>query len=200
MNKKITLRVGLLALFFFIALSFVVVRGNIYIWNDLIFEYVETLRTPILTNIMVFLDFFGSLYTYVFILVILFIIKKTRYRISLPVGAAVLASEALNHIIKFIFAIPRPNVDNLVRASGYGHPSGHSMNAMAFLGTLCIILVFNERRNSFNFGIIAISFFYVVIMGFSRVYLGVHTVTDVIAGYMLGIFIFSVNHYIWQLK
>lgn len=200
MNKKISIYVSVLVLLLFVALTMLVLSGAAATWNDSIHHYITLQRNSALTNVMIFLDVVGSLYGYIPLIILLLIFHKTRRSIGIPVGVVILISESLNRILKPIFAIPRPDVDSLVTMSGYGHPSGHAMNALVFGGT-CIMLVFGSNyKKQLKIALFALSFAYIIIMGFSRIYLGVHTATDVMAGYLAGVFILSVNYYLCIVK
>ena len=91
----------------------------------------------------------------------------------------------LNQVCKFIVQRPRPEGFRLIAESGYSFPSGHSMVAMAFYGLLAWMAWHYERDplvrrvSVAGFGLV------VVMVGISRVYLGVHYASDVIAGFCL---------------
>ena len=91
----------------------------------------------------------------------------------------------LNQVCKFIVQRPRPEGFRLIAESGYSFPSGHSMVAMAFYGLLAWMAWRYERDplvrrvSVVGFGLV------VALVGISRVYLGVHYASDVIAGFCL---------------
>ena len=90
---------------------------------------------------------------------------------------------ALNYALKEIVQRPRPEGFRLIAETGYSFPSGHSMVAVAFYGFLIwLIIRFEEDRLQRWIWSLAL-FFVVVMIGMSRVYLGVHYFSDVIAGY-----------------
>ena len=91
----------------------------------------------------------------------------------------------VNQVCKFIVQRPRPEGFRLIAESGYSFPSGHSMIAMAFYGLLAW-MAWHYERDPFVRRVSVIGFGTVVaLVGFSRVYLGVHYASDVIAGFCL---------------
>ena len=73
----------------------------------------------------------------------------------------------------------------LVKETGYSFPSGHSMAAISFYAFI-IYLVFNSKLNKILKYIISIILsLLIVLIGISRVYLGVHNISDVIGAFMI---------------
>ena len=98
------------------------------------------------------------------------------------------AISGLNWIIKHIIQRPRPDVNlRLVEESGYSFPSGHAMITTAFYG-LIIFYIWNNMENKLWRNTICLCFAFLIIMiDFSRVYLGVHYLSDVLAGSLISI-------------
>lgn len=96
-------------------------------------------------------------------------------------------SGALNQILKRIVQRPRPTEYRLIEENGYSFPSGHSMVSAAFYGFL-IYLIFKNVKNK-RIKWISISFLGILIslIGISRIYLGVHYTSDVMAGFVISI-------------
>ncbi|MEZ0243770.1 MAG: phosphatase PAP2 family protein [Sphingomonas sp.] len=103
------------------------------------------------------------------------------------VTAAIAGGAVLSSFLKSLFMRPRPDVvPYLVDFSASSFPSGHAMNsAIAFL-TLGALLTRTQEDRGVRIYLIAVSILLTLLVGFSRVYLGVHWPSDVIAGWIVG--------------
>lgn len=109
--------------------------------------------------------------------------KKITISIFLNLGLVGL----INHVLKRIVQRPRPIEYRIIDERGYSFPSGHSMASMAFYGFL-IYLIFKKVKNKkLKVFEIAILSLLIVLIGMSRIYLGVHYTSDVLAGFFLSI-------------
>ncbi|MCL2289192.1 MAG: phosphatase PAP2 family protein [Bacteroidetes bacterium] len=185
---------------FFIVLTINVLNGNMDAWNVLVYWQIAAFVNPVLTNIMMFLHYAGKWYVYLSIGILFLIIPRFRKNIGIPLTLSVIASGFLTFVLKQGFAIERPGIYSLVSVSGYGHPSGHVTYGTAFIG-MCVFLFLHHANKKF-LKICAITFsaIFMLLMGFSRIYLGVHTPTDIIAGYLAGTFAVILCNLIWRLK
>ncbi|MBQ1599085.1 MAG: phosphatase PAP2 family protein, partial [Bifidobacterium sp.] len=123
------------------------------------------------------------------IAVVLLIVLAVRHhaRIGVAIALNLAVEAALNEVIKAIVQRPRPSVQHLVVERGFSFPSGHAMAATAFYGFL-IYLLYRYRRHTAAVWalIVALGAIAPVIM-FTRVYLGVHYASDVLAGCLFSI-------------
>lgn len=99
------------------------------------------------------------------------------------VGAVLMLGNSVNAILKLVFHAPRPywinpEVKAFATESSFGMPSGHAQNATLLWGRLACAI----RRRWVTVAFVAIIFF----IGISRIYLGVHFLTDVVAGWLIG--------------
>ena len=101
---------------------------------------------------------------------------------------ATLFGVIVNNIIKFIVRRPRPtNTMMFSSESSYSFPSGHSMMSMIFYGLIIYYVckfIKNKKLKILLVGLLSSIIFFI---GFSRIYLGVHYVTDVLGGFFFGI-------------
>jgi undecaprenyl-diphosphatase len=157
-------------------------------WLDLpLVRLAERSRSPGLTRVMSVLTWLGNGATLVGVAVVAAaVLIAIRQRVpALFVAASALGAGALNALLKIAFSRPRPLLmSHLAHAGGYSFPSGHAMAGAAIYGALAVVAVrrFPERR----WWVVAPCVLLVAAIGVSRVYLGVHFPSDVIAGWAVG--------------
>jgi membrane-associated phospholipid phosphatase len=130
----------------------------------------------------------GSAGTYwaVFTIVALWLLWRRRPRLAVFVAVTVLGSSLLNRAVKHAVERARPVLDDPVaHASGLSFPSGHAQAAIVGYSTL-LLLFWPAMGSVARRAAVAVSVVMVLAIGFSRVALGVHYVSDVLAGYVLG--------------
>jgi membrane-associated phospholipid phosphatase len=114
-------------------------------------------------------------------------IKRLRVWI-LTLAFAVLGGMALNLLLKNVFARQRPHLANpLLALTTYSFPSGHTVMATVFYGTLCALVVSRSRRWLWRALAIVVAGLLILLVGFSRIYLGVHYLSDVLAAIAEGL-------------
>jgi len=145
------------------------------------------LQRPGLTTMFIAFTRAGEWYTYVAVALVLFIVPKWRWKWGVPVAVVMVASGVLNTLLKTAFRIPRPDIHRLIGESGFSFPSGHSMNGAACAG-ICALLVWHYAGRRWVRAVVAVLLaLFVLIVGCSRVYLGVHNPSDIIAGFAMGL-------------
>jgi len=101
---------------------------------------------------------------------------------------AMLAGEVVYQSLKWIFHRTRPNEAlALIPSDGYSFPSGHATMSVIFYGLIAYFLVsFVFRRRLWKMLSLFAFFLLIFLIGFSRIYLGVHWTSDIIGGWFLG--------------
>lgn len=178
MKKRI---VCIISFILFLVTVILITNDNKYFDNYIInlFKY----KSDILTNIMKIITFLGSALSIILLTVLLIIVVKGK-RNKILILINVIVTTLLNQLLKNAFQRGRP-IDSIIEESGYSFPSGHSMVSMAFYGFL-IYLVYksNIKYKGLIVGLLSVL---IVLIGISRIYLGVHYPTDVIGGFTLSL-------------
>ena len=98
-----------------------------------------------------------------------------------------------SEVLKNVFQRTRPELAPLVPAPGYSFPSGHALMSAAFYGFLAYLLFRHCPSPLLKWSLVSLLTLLVLAIGFSRVYLGVHYLSDVLAGFAAGGFLLSVT-------
>lgn len=111
-------------------------------------------------------------------------LRHERRLSALLLLVATVGSLLLTTVLKAVFERARPElVDSGYSASFYSFPSGHATIAVGFYGTLTLLVAYN-LRGVWRWAVTAAGALLVLLIGFSRLYLGVHYPTDILAGYL----------------
>lgn len=148
--------------------------------------FVDNLRTDWLTPIM---ESISSLATPLSLLVLLLVIVAFApgKRPGMFCALNLVLVALLNAVLKELVQRPRPEHINLVTETGFSFPSGHSMVAMAFFGLLVWLVWKYEKDRTMRFACCAGFSLVILLIGISRIYLGVHYASDVLAGFCISL-------------
>ena len=166
---------------------------NIFQAFDLkIISCIQSLKNEYLTVFYKMITIIADTYqsAIITILIVAFLYIKKYYREALFLAITMSACGIAMPLLKNIFSRERPDFYRLIEISGYSFPSGHTTSSTTMYLTLAIVVlsIMNKLNKYFIFSIAVIG---IVIIGSSRIYLGVHYPTDVMAGICLGISIVS---------
>ena len=187
-------------IFFICLILFLAIAEDVFtkelIRGDTIgYELVNTyLIRDSLTPFAKIITWFGSPICLILITILLFVLIKNK-KIGLLITINLVAITILNQLLKFILQRPRPEEFKVINETGYSFPSGHSMISAAVYGLL-IYLIYKNIKNKHTKNVLIIILSLLIIMiGISRIYLGVHYTSDVLAGFLLSIsyLIFYIN-------
>ena len=183
MMKKNILLISIIALFF-LDLYFIL-SGYSKTIDSNVAIYFANHNNIFLTNIFKFISFICSPKFMILInlCLFIFIILKKKYKLFL-IDIASMTSVVVNNILKIIIKRERPKFLVLVNETSYSFPSGHSMISILFFGS--IIYLVNKYNIKYKKTITILLSIFIILVGLSRLYLGVHFLTDVIGGYLCG--------------
>jgi undecaprenyl-diphosphatase len=100
----------------------------------------------------------------------------------------------LNQVLKAVYTRSRPDYEQvLAEAAGWSFPSGHAMIAVTFYGAIVYLLFVLAGSALARAGGLIVACVLIFLIGFSRIYIGVHYLTDVIAGYIAGLLWLTVS-------
>lgn len=189
-NKYTIILVTILLLIIFIITSKVVMDKELFIDKIAYNIIVEKLRTPTMTIIMKAITKLGNTSTMIIFSLlsgILIFIKEKKKLLSTTVPSSLLLITIINLILKSIFKRPRPLGYRLIEITGHSFPSGHSVASMAFYGFLIYIIFHLVKNKLLRNILITLNILIIFLIGISRVYLGVHYLSDVITGYSISL-------------
>ena len=175
------------ALIFFGWLTDEVLEGDSRQFDEATRAAVHQLASPLLTTIMRGFSFVGStiaLTTGTIVVIVRFAMQKWGHEAKL-FAITMIGGALLNVTLKLAFKRERPvPFFNLSTPESYSFPSGHSLTSAVFFGALAAILTARIKSRRARMIIWTISTAMFLAIGFSRIYLGVHHTTDVIAGFV----------------
>ncbi len=152
---------------------------------------VHYLQSPVATAFMTVCTALGGTrwMTAVGLIVVIYLIAKKRFDDLLTYLTAMVGGSVLVFILKTVVHRVRPRTGiTLVQIGGWSFPSGHAMMSIIFYGMLVYFLVRNIESWKLKVLSVSCAGFIVFMIGLSRIYLEVHYVSDVLAGYAGGIF------------
>ena len=169
--------------------SFIVIKNSsiykyIVNFDYKVIEFFGNINDKRLTTSMSFITNFGDWYIPILIIVCIFIIIKNKWYFY-TLSSSYLLSGIVVFITKILVARPRPLEALIKIPSSYSFPSGHTLTSLIFYMTLFYLMT--EKSNKLiriTFGLLFC--FLIVVVAFSRVCLGVHFFSDVVAGFILG--------------
>ncbi len=166
-------------------------------------EWTQSWRPAWFVTLMKVVSYFGDPKVAVpLVAVVTAALYLRRLRLeALVVAGAAIAGYALRGVLKELVARPRPSedvVEILDLARGFSFPSGHVMHHVVLLGTLGALSYSGMRPGLRRQLLVAGFLAAVAAMGFSRIFLGVHWLSDVVGGYAIGIAVVTVAVWSWR--
>lgn len=178
----------LAGLFLFLAVAARVDGGSLLlVWDEPVQEAVQGIRTPWLNGTVEAISQLGGVAVVVIGLAILLALVWHRCRsLALVLFAAAAARPLLEWTLKTLVDRDRPDMGRLVPGNGPSFPTGHVMAAVALWGLLPPVVALLTHRRFWWWCSVVASALIVGVVGLSRIYLGVHWLSDVVAAFVIG--------------
>lgn len=158
--------------------------------DSTVHEWFLTIHSESLTLFFSFITLFGEwkiLFPSLFCASVLLYVRSKKRFITyiIPLWLALLCASATTYALKLLIARPRP-LPSLALESSFSFPSAHATLAMAMYGYLLFVAVQQTRSTWVQHSLVCFGACLILVIGVSRLYLGVHYVSDVLVGFIIG--------------
>lgn len=174
----------------FLAVASVVLAGGTATIDGNVEQWLHLRVSPRFTEVLAAVSFLGAPTTLATIAVLggVLLALRRRYAESAALAIIVLGCSAFNIGLKHLFQRGRPVFDDpILTLPTYSFPSGHAAVSTVFYGLLAIYVLEQDRRRAVTWAAIGVATTMVALICFSRVYLGLHYLSDVLGGAAEGI-------------
>ena len=180
-KKKLNLVIGLSIIFIILMIS--VIFGWTEGFDTFVYELVISTRCDFLDKFFKFITDLGD--TFFIVGLVVGVVLVLRNNVGYLYATLAIDTVITNFIFKQLIRRDRPDVLKLIKQGGFSFPSGHSMISMSMYGML-IYLCYKKIKNKYIKWIIcSLLGILILSIGLSRVYLGVHYISDVLGGFIL---------------
>lgn len=189
-NQTVRIAVGFaLAAGFLLAAGTLSKHGTFTNFDEGIRSWVVTIQSPSLTSLLLFATWLGStIQLFVLGAIVVLIFAWLRQWRFLGFFLIAMLGQGVLHLgFKALFAIQRP--EPLIKYSiddSYSFPSGHAIAAASFFGFLILVLMRRFNTPVLRASILILGSALIFLIGFSRIYIGVHRPSDVLSGLIAG--------------
>ena len=181
----VSLGAAVLALFLFAWLGNEMLQGDTQHFDQAVREWVHRYASPGMTRAMTAISLLGYNVLIVELVIALAVFAKLKWRrAALWLTVAMAGSLVLDLTLKYIYHRTRPTAYFGMAPHSYSFPSGHAMCSFCFYGVLAGLLSARTKPLGWRMLIWFAAAALVISIGLSRIYLGVHYPSDVVAGYL----------------
>jgi len=181
-NRKML--VAYIAIGLFLVLTLLVKLHVVKPVDNLLESFVIGIRSDSLTSFMTTITSISRAYFLITMsIVLLFILKNKKHALLIIINLTCVFLSS--QLLKLIFRRARPDGEHLVSVMGYSYPSGHAMVSLAYFGFILYLINKKITNKLLKIILTIITIVLIILIGFSRIYLGVHYATDILAGFLL---------------
>lgn len=161
--------------------------------DDRIRGAVNASRTPTMNHFFInFTQIFNAKETLIWVVIVMtlsWIMANQRFtwQVTISMGSVLI----INRLIKEWVRRPRPATHLLMHYAGYSFPSGHSSAAAVIIGCLILLAWRVGKHRWLQILGTACAVLLIILVGYSRIYVGAHFPSDVLAGWCLGTFVLT---------
>jgi undecaprenyl-diphosphatase len=176
----------------FFSIMFLLILRDVFIYEVTSYDnwaydvFVDNLRSNNMTLFMMIITAFGNAFTLIGIILLFFLLSKNKKN-GIYLSINIILIFLTNIIVKAIIQRPRPSGYNLIVENNYSFPSGHAMVSTAFYGFIIYLIYKNIKNKKLKWFLISTIFLLIILIMISRIYLGVHYLSDTLAGFSLAI-------------
>lgn len=187
MNRNIIILITF-SLFTFVLITFFVMTNEVLIFDTVIREFIYSFQSDKLTFLLTYITYIGNWQTISILCLMFLLYKLTRISFGIPLTISAIISTILQKTLKGFFVRQRPDLYlHLIQQGGYSFPSGHALTSLVFYGMIIFLCQQNVKNKTITNTVTVLLSFLIFLIGFSRIYLGVHYPTDVLGGWTIGI-------------
>lgn len=180
--KKIKWFVFTFLLLGFGVLAYFVLTGQTVGFDDFIYGLVTLGKCDFVTSFFKFITFFASEIAIILVSLIVFL-KNRNFGVAVLINTLFIL--ILNISLKLIFMRERPLELMIITEDGYSFPSGHAMAALGFYGFIIYLICTSNSKKFIKIVFSILLGLLIFLIGVSRIYLGVHYASDVLAGFLI---------------
>ena len=174
-------------------------HNNLSFIDESVYNVIIKLKSPFFTFFFKFVTFYASIEWFIILSVFIFLFNRNN-KLKIVIPIYVFGIALITILMKNIFVRVRPIDLMIIEEIGYSFPSGHSSSSIAFYGLISYFIYKSNIKKYKKIISIGLLLLLSLLIGISRIYLGVHYPTDVLAGFMVGIIYFVIFIYIYNFE
>lgn len=179
------LGVIILSIVLFLEVSENVVNQQIKVFDNTIMNLIQYISSPKINDLMTFITELGSVWfisaASLFIVLYLWFKKRDKWGISFLLISQI-GGGLIIVFLKQYYKINRPSIKEQIEATGYSFPSGHAMGSLILYGFIVYLILKSKLSKTKKMIYSSVLILLIILIAASRVYLGVHFPSDIIAG------------------
>lgn len=187
-GSKAKISLAIISFLIFVAISYLIVTRETLVFDTVIREVIYGHRNEGLTFFFTMITYLGNWQTITLICCLFLTFPQTRIPAGLLLSITAILSTSMEKALKITFHRQRPDLTlHLIQQGGHSFPSGHSMTSLVFYGMIIFLCQKNIKNKTITNIVTVLLVILIFLIGFSRIYLGVHYPTDVLGGWAIGI-------------